>query len=160
PSRKADKGRAKFLAEATLTNPSTGFAGCCARAISGHATADAVAALMKSRRRIVAPRCRGNNIVSTQPGGLEGPMSTLGQKQTDAVHKGMSALALKATEIADIEGLKGRAFFALPLLLKRLPAPLSQGHHPHRCLGNEQYSLSSCDLTAVGRRGDCPCGDR
>jgi hypothetical protein len=53
--RKADKGRTKFLAEATLTNPSTGLADCCARAASGHATADAVAALMNSRRRIVTP---------------------------------------------------------------------------------------------------------
>jgi hypothetical protein len=34
------------------------FAGCCARATSGHAMAEPAATLMKSRRRIVFPRAQ------------------------------------------------------------------------------------------------------
>jgi hypothetical protein len=52
-------------------------------------------------------------------------MSALGQKQTCAAHKLMSALPLKATETADIVvSDEGRAFFALPRSFKRQPAPL------------------------------------
>jgi hypothetical protein len=36
--------------------PTTGIAGCCARAASGHATVDPAIPVMKSRRRIAFPR--------------------------------------------------------------------------------------------------------
>src|SRR6202011_4062507 len=41
-------------------NPITGIAGCCARAASGHATAEPAIALMKSRRRIGSSSSRGS----------------------------------------------------------------------------------------------------
>jgi hypothetical protein len=51
-------------------------------------------------------------------------MSALGQKQTFASQKGMSALPLKATEMADIVGSDaGQSTSALPLArFKRRPA--------------------------------------
>ena len=48
------------------------------------------------------------------------PMSALGQKQTCASQKAMSALPRKATEIADIEGSdRGQSTSALPRSFKR-----------------------------------------
>jgi hypothetical protein len=53
-------------------------------------------------------------------------MSALGQKRTFALQKVMSALPLKATEIADIVGSnEGQSTSALPLArFKRRPALL------------------------------------
>jgi hypothetical protein len=46
-------------ADALLRNPTTGIAGCCALAASGHATAAPPMSVMNSRRFIRSPRWRG-----------------------------------------------------------------------------------------------------
>jgi len=45
-----------LLDERLLRIPITGTAGCCARAASGHPTAETTVALTKSRRRIASPK--------------------------------------------------------------------------------------------------------
>ena len=47
------------LGERALSSPTTGKPRCCARAASGHTTADPAITLMKSRRRIAAPKAQG-----------------------------------------------------------------------------------------------------
>src|SRR5262249_7379542 len=72
---------------------------CCARAASGHVAA-APRIVMNSRRLIAAPEVRehrSNACVSSERGKRMPRMSALGQKQTYAVQKGMSALPPKAT---------------------------------------------------------------
>ena len=49
--------------------PTTGIAGCCARAASGQATADPAITLINSRRLMLAPRGSGQGIVAGQPAG-------------------------------------------------------------------------------------------
>ena len=88
-------------------NPITGI-GCCARAASGIAAAPPSAA-MNSRRLMFPPRLREDQRIESDEG-LEGPkmnfphatrMSALGQKQTFAPQKAMSALPPIATAKAD-----------------------------------------------------------
>ena len=51
--------RSSELAAVVLRrNPTIGVAGCCARAASGHATAEPATTLMKSRRRIACPKAQ------------------------------------------------------------------------------------------------------
>jgi hypothetical protein len=86
-------------------------------------------------------------------------MSALGQKQTFAVQKGMSALPLKAVEIADIARWRAEHFCSA-LYFKRRPAPRSRGRRPHQCRDTAQCSLSWCDQAKAGRRVDSRCGGR
>src|SRR5215469_9952125 len=53
---KPSNGLAKELAESIKRAPTTGSAGPCARAASGHAVAELTIPLMKSRRRIALPK--------------------------------------------------------------------------------------------------------
>jgi hypothetical protein len=88
-------------------------------------------------------------------------MSALGHKRTFRAAIVMSALPLKATEIADIVGPdEGQSTSALPRTFKRLPAPLWRGHRPHQCRDTGQCSLSWCDLAEAGRPADFRCGGR
>jgi hypothetical protein len=50
PLRNAAARDAEPSADPPLINPTTGIAGCCARALSGHATAEPPRAKMNSRR--------------------------------------------------------------------------------------------------------------
>ena len=60
---------------------------------------------------------QGLKASTLRPAGGIRPMSALGQKQTCAAHKPMSALPPKATEIADIvDPQKGRALLLCPLV--------------------------------------------
>ena len=45
--------------------PTTGIAGCCARAASGHATAAPPSSAMNSRRRISAPKLRSQHCIGS-----------------------------------------------------------------------------------------------
>jgi hypothetical protein len=47
--------RASAFSDWPLMTATTGIAGCCARAASGHETADPTILVMKSRRRITLP---------------------------------------------------------------------------------------------------------
>src|SRR5262245_44992848 len=80
----------------------TGIADCCARAASGQAAAEAVIALMKSRRRTrpSSERLRTTPVLKAYQ--IRLAMSALGHKRTYAVQKGMSALPPIATMKADI----------------------------------------------------------
>jgi hypothetical protein len=46
-------------------NPTTGIAGCCARATSGHAVVEPAIPFMKSRRRIAFPKA-GTSLIRTR----------------------------------------------------------------------------------------------
>ena len=70
----------------------TGTAGCCARAASGHVTAEPPMTLMKSLRRTQPPAVRLRTTPVFKAYQIWAAMSALGQKQTYAVHNGMSAL--------------------------------------------------------------------
>src|SRR5262245_20053907 len=75
---------------------------CCANTARGPVTAVPPISVMNSRRRIVAPSLRGKEIVAVQPKFVKGrPMSALGQKQTFAPQKAMSALPPIATAKAE-----------------------------------------------------------
>src|SRR6516225_6033877 len=58
PARTAAKRPAKSSRDLALRKPTTGIAGCCARAKSGQATAEPAIPLMKSRRRIACPKAQ------------------------------------------------------------------------------------------------------
>src|SRR6516225_5110857 len=86
--------------------------GCCARAASGHVTAEPTTTLLKSRRRITAPRFQEHadtdrlhqgittgemgSGVSLHGSNPEPAMSALGQKRTSDRRLLMSALPPKA----------------------------------------------------------------
>src|SRR5262249_19288180 len=92
--------------------PTTGIVRCCARAASGHVMAEPATTLMKSRRRITAPKVRSTPIladyirdlrpakwgsmINLRCKHLGSPMSALGQKQTSRHLQPMSALHPKA----------------------------------------------------------------
>src|SRR3974377_2145233 len=58
PARTAAKRSAKSSRDLALRKPTTGIAGCCARAESGQATAEPTIPLTKSRRRIAYPKAQ------------------------------------------------------------------------------------------------------
>src|SRR5262249_12679004 len=94
------------------SNPITGIADCCARVATGQAVTKPTVALMKSRRRIAAPRLRSTPIeanytrdlrpaewgsgVSLHGSNLGSLMSALGHKRTSEDVRVMSALPPKA----------------------------------------------------------------
>src|SRR5262249_59186246 len=82
--------------DAMLRNPMTGFVGCCAVAASGKAAAEPAIILMNSRRLIAVPASSGASSYLLRPANRKGAMSALGQKQTGALQKSMSALPQKA----------------------------------------------------------------
>ena len=57
--------RAEASGDWPLTRPTTGIAGCCACAASGHAAAAPPRRLMNSRRRISAPKLRGQHCIGS-----------------------------------------------------------------------------------------------
>ena len=65
--------------------PTTGIAGCCARAASGQATAAPPITLINSRRLMCPPK--GHVVCGLKAAFARPPMSALGQKQTYAVQK-------------------------------------------------------------------------
>ena len=91
PLRKADNGSAYFSGDEALRKPITGIPDCCPRAENGQAVAEPTAIFMKSRRLMSPPT---NNMASYREKllGRKGlPVSAMGQKQTFAAHKPMSA---------------------------------------------------------------------
>src|SRR5262249_14161710 len=80
-------------------NPMVGSFGCSARAVNVHAAAPP-RSVMNSRRLIVALDAQGVILAVPTRCVKDDPMSALGQKQTYAVHKRMSALPPKATSNA------------------------------------------------------------
>src|SRR5262249_17481195 len=70
----------------------TGTAGCCARAASGHVTAEPPMTLMKSLRRTEPPAVRLRTTPVFKVYQIRAALSALGHKRTFAVQKGMSAL--------------------------------------------------------------------
>ena len=82
--------------------PITGIAGCCARAASGHAAVAPQRRLMNSRRRISAPKLRGqhctgsNEYFDKTETGIETvcrsaqPMSLMGQKRRPSLRAHVS----------------------------------------------------------------------
>jgi hypothetical protein len=53
-----ENSAAHFLRDETPRNPTTGIVACCARAVSGHATAVLLKSLMNSRRLMASPAPR------------------------------------------------------------------------------------------------------
>src|SRR5262249_61708795 len=87
--------RATYASAApTSTNPTTGSAACCARAMNDHAPTVPPKRVMKSRRLILLSPRLGRSIVAPELTLVkrQNRMSALGQKQTYAAHNGMSAL--------------------------------------------------------------------
>jgi hypothetical protein len=90
------------------------FPTCCARDASGHVMAEPATNLMKSRRRISAPRLRATPLITSgicdERNGVQRLrsnnsnrlMSALGQKQTSRDFRAMSALPPKA-DIAECD---------------------------------------------------------
>src|SRR6516225_7753302 len=58
PARTAAKRSAKSSRDLALRKPTSGIAGCCARAKSGQATAEPTIPVTKSRRRIAYPKAQ------------------------------------------------------------------------------------------------------
>src|SRR5262249_44258438 len=87
---------ADSFADLKLRKPITGIADCCACAASGQAAAEAVIALMKSRRRTrpSSERLRTTPVLKAYQ--IRAAMSALGQKRTSRSVEGMSALPPKA----------------------------------------------------------------
>ena len=74
--------------------------GCCARATNGHVTAPPIN-VMNSRRLIASPKSQEAHRSGSELGGESPTDFALGQKQTFASQKAMSALPPKATAKAD-----------------------------------------------------------
>src|SRR6185436_8902718 len=80
------------------------FLGCCARAVSGHATTAPLRSVINSRRFISAPgrpRRLEQGIVPTDTTVLEGghPKSASGESRTCAVHAPMCAQAMRYNKL-------------------------------------------------------------
>jgi hypothetical protein len=73
---------------------------CCASATNGHAAAEPQTTFMNSRRLIDSPEAKDLPSYRLKLTYWKGPMSALGQKQTFAPQKVMSALPPKATSNA------------------------------------------------------------
>src|SRR5262245_58221671 len=89
----------------TLRNPiRRDLSACCASAASGDVTTAADRRVRNCRRLMRAPEAKVKSSKSPTGAGRaeQGAMSAMGQKQTYAVQKGMSALPPKATTKADI----------------------------------------------------------
>src|SRR5262245_27667394 len=112
PSRNAVACLAYGVADPALSKPTTGIVGCCARAARGRVVAESVTTLMKSRRRITAPKCeeplvlddysrdlrlaKWGSGVSLHGSKPEPLMSALGHNRTFRSAIAMSALPPKA----------------------------------------------------------------
>src|SRR5262249_23400012 len=92
-----------------LRNPITAAGGCCARVASGQAADEpAITILMKSRRRTQPSPARLRTTPVFEAYQIRAALSALGQKQTFAVQKGMSALPPKADIDVARHGAAGR----------------------------------------------------
>src|SRR5262245_5956369 len=92
---------AMLLGDRVLRNPTTGIAGCCARAANGHATAAPASRAMNSRRLIASPKAQDNAPYWPKLAQLETRMG--GVSSTLVVE----CLAMSALPLADICSAKG-----------------------------------------------------
>ena len=108
---------ARSAGDPPCKKPTTGVAGCCARAASGHMAAASPINEMKSRRLIASPEAHEHRFKLAQPKGCwrgveaqvsnDRLMSALGQKQTLEHVRFMSALPPKA----DIDRWRREGYF-------------------------------------------------
>src|SRR4029079_5022132 len=114
--------------ERALKNPITGLTACCARTENGQPAVAPPSNLMNSRRLIATPDAQDAAWYRVTRDSLRDVlMSALGQKQTYAVHKGMSALPPIATAKADMPQM---VMSALPLKADMCGATSNVGYGP------------------------------